>query len=475
MADAKGFMKIHRRDAPYRPIAERVADYRAVARPKTERENREQAARCMDCGTPFCSWACPISNDIPEWNDLADEGNWPRAFALLDEHHIIPEVTGRVCPAPCEHGCVLAITDDPVTIKDNELAVVERAFEEGLVEPRPPKRETSPWKVAVIGSGPAGLVCATALNRMGYLVTVFERDERPGGILRYGIPDFKLEKWVLDRRIELWQREGIEFATGIAAGEDIAAQQLLERFDAVCLAGGARKPRDLPIEGRTLEGIHFAMDFLSQSNRRVSGEQTAATVIDAENKNVVVIGGGDTGADCIGTTRRQGAKKIVQIELLPKPPESRSVDQPWPVYPKILKIQSSHEEGVERLWSVNERRFMGSHGRVTGLSCVEVSFERQNGKPSMSEIPGTDFQLEADLVLLAMGFVGAEPSSLLSDLNIRLTERGTVKTDKTYMTSQEGVFAAGDMRRGQSLVVWACREGKEAAKGMDRYLRQKSG
>ena len=471
MGDPKGFLKIQKRSADCRPVADRLRDYREVTLLRIDRHNREQGARCMDCGIPFCSWACPIANDIPEWNEYLDEGNWHQAFRLLGEHHVIPEVTGRICPAPCEYGCVLGITDDPVTIRENELAIVEWAFREGVVRPRQPvhrRRES----IAVVGSGPAGLICAVTLNRQGYHVTVIERDDRIGGLLRYGIPDFKLEKGLLDRRIEIWKEEGIEFLTRNHVGVDTKAAELLREYDAVCLAGGSKVPRDLPIEGRNLAGIHFAMDFLTQSNRRVMGEQCcAAELIDAAGKNVVVIGGGDTGADCIGTANRQGAASVTQIELLPKPPEDRPPDQPWPLYPKILKTQSSHEEGVERLWSIGEKRFAGTHGKVSGVDCVELRFsEHEAGRLSFEEVTGTEFTLPAELVLLAMGFLGPEREGMVAELGVQLDPRGNVKTDPNYMTSVSRVFAAGDMRRGQSLVVWACREGKEAAFGISRYL-----
>jgi glutamate synthase (NADPH/NADH) small chain len=411
----------------------------------TDELSRDQASRCMDCGTPFCHWGCPIGNYIPEWNDLVFNAQWERAFELLDATNNMPEVTGRVCPATCEYACVLGINDDPVTIRENELAVIEHAFKKGWVRPKPPKKRSGK-KVAVIGSGPAGLACAAQLNKSGHKVVVFERDDRIGGILRYGIPDFKLEKRVLDRRIDIWKKEGIKFKTKTNVGVDYP---LSKEFDAVCLAGGSRVPRDLKIPGRELKGIYFAMDYLTQSNRRIAGEKIPKDqLIDAKGKKVVVIGGGDTGADCVGTANRQGAACVVQIDLLPQPPECRD----------------SHEEGAERQWSILTKKFVGKNGKVKKLSCVRL-------KPDMKEIPGSEFEIEADLVILAIGFLRPEHNGLLSSLGVEFDNRGNVKTDINYMTSVNKVFSAGDMRRGQSLVVWAIYEGRQAAKAIDKYLR----
>ncbi|MCM8776487.1 MAG: glutamate synthase subunit beta, partial [Candidatus Omnitrophica bacterium] len=388
----------------------------------------------------------------------------------------LPEITGRICPAPCEYSCVLGINDDAVTIRENELAIVENGFKKGWVGSNPPRTRTGK-KVAVVGSGPAGLSCAAQLNQAGHEVVVFERDDRPGGILRYGIPDFKLEKHVIDRRIDLWQKEGIVFKTGVAVGEDYPASRLLEEYDAVCLAGGSREPRDLKIPGRELKGIYFAMDYLVQSNRRVAGERIPADdLLDAKEKRVVIIGGGDTGADCVGTANRQGARSLLQIEILPKPPERRTPEYPWPQYPMLLKRSSSHEEGGERDWAVHTRRFIGKNGWVRKLSCIRVEFEkRSDHRPlAMKEIPGTEFEIEADMVILALGFLHPEHAGLLAQLEVHLDERGNVKTDENYMTSINKIFSAGDMRRGQSLIVWAIAEGRRCAFCMDKYLMGRS-
>jgi glutamate synthase (NADPH/NADH) small chain len=411
---------------------------------------RDQASRCMDCGTPFCHWGCPVGNYIPEWNDLACSDQWERAFQLLDAANCLPEVTGRVCPATCEFACVLGINDDPVTIRDNELAIVENAFSNGLIKPNPPKVRTGK-KVAVVGSGPAGLACAARLNKLGHLATVFERDDKIGGIMRYGIPDFKLEKTILDRRINIWEKEGVLFRTGVnAVAENVRG------FDAVCLAGGSRVPRDLTIPGRELKGIHFAMDYLVQANKKKEE-------ITARGKKVVVIGGGDTGADCVGTASRQGASRVVQIEILPQPPKERPASQPWPKYFRSL---NSYDYEVMRLWSAATKEFKGQNSKVKSLACVKVD-------AGLKEIPGTEFEIEADLVILAMGFLRPEHNGLLAEIGVEFDARGNVKTDGNYMTSLKGVFSAGDMRRGQSLVVWAIYEGAQAAEAIDRYLKEK--
>lgn len=426
----------------------------------------------MDCGTPFCHWACPIGNYIPEWNDYVFHGNWKAALVLLEATNNLAEITGRVCPALCEYACVLGLNDDAVTIRENELAVIEFGFKNGLIKSNHIEHRTGK-KIAVVGSGPAGLSCAAQLNRAGHNVVIFERDDKPGGILRYGIPDFKLEKNLLDRRIDLWQEEGIVFKTGIDVGKDYPAKKLLDEFDAVCLAGGSRVPRDLKIEGRELKGIYFAMDYLMQSNRRVAGHKIPKNeLIEAKGKKVMVIGGGDTGADCVGTAHRQGASCVVQIEVLPKPFECRTKDYPWPKYPLLLKTSSSHEEGGERHWAVLTKRFIGEGGFVKKISCAKVEFEEANGKtcPVMKEISGSEFEIEADLVILAVGFLHPEHSGLLGDLGVEFDKCGNVKTDENYKTSVKNVFSAGDMRRGQSLVVWAISEGRRSAYFMDKYL-----
>ena len=476
MGDPRGFLKLARRGSVYREACERVKDFKEVAKLPSEAESREQASRCMDCGTPFCHWGCPIGNYIPEWNDYMFRGNWKEAVALLEATNNLPEITGRICPALCEYSCVLGLNDDAVTIRENELAAVEFGFKNGLIKPKPVNRRTG-RKIAIIGSGPAGLSCATQLNKAGHSVIVFEKDNRPGGILRFGIPDFKLEKSVIDRRIEIWKEEGVEFKTGVNVGVDYPANKLLNEFDAVCLAGGSRIPRDFKIEGRDLKGIHFAMDYLIQSNRMVAGEKIPKEeLIYCHGKKVIVIGGGDTGSDCVGTAHRQGAKCVVQLELLPQPPECRTLDFSWPKYPLLLKTSSSHEEGGERHWQVLTKRFIGRNGSINKLSCVKVEFAKTNGKtcPAMKEIPGSEFEIEADLVILAMGFLHPEHSGLLTQLDVQFDERGNVKTDNNCMTSVKKVFSAGDMRRGQSLVVWAIAEGRRCACFMDEYLMGKS-
>jgi glutamate synthase (NADPH/NADH) small chain len=426
----------------------------------------------MDCSTPFCHWGCPLGNYIPEWNDYIYHGNWKKAFALLDATNNLPEITGRVCPALCEYSCVLGLNEEPVTIRENELSAIETAFKNGLLKPVTVESRTGK-NVAVIGSGPAGLSCAAQLNKAGHNVVVFEKDSNPGGILRYGIPDFKLEKSILERRINFWKEEGLVFKTNVNVGVDYPADKLLQDFDAICLAGGSRLPRDLAVEGRNLKGIYFAMDYLTQSNKRVSGENIAQEdSIDAKGKYVVIIGGGDSGADCVGTAHRQGAKCVVQIEVMPKPVECRSKAQPWPKYPLLLKVSSSHEEGGERHWAVLTKRFIGKNGRVEKLSCVKVEFKQSalQSCPVMQEVPGSEFEIKADLVILAIGFLGPERTGLLESLNVKLDNRGNVASTDDYMTSVQKVFCAGDMRRGQSLVVWAISEGRRCAYSIDKYL-----
>ena len=475
MGDLKGFLKVKRQPAPYRPVCERVKDFGEVNLLRSESQSKEQSSRCMDCGTPFCHSGCPIGNYIPEWNDLVFHGHWEKAFSLLSATNNLPEITGRICPAPCEYACVLGINDDPVTIRENELGIIEYAFARGFIKPRTPKKRTGK-KIAVVGSGPAGLACADQLNSAGHKVVVFERDDAVGGILRYGIPEFKLEKKIIERRVKILKNEGIEFKTKINIGIDYQSKQLAKEFDALCIACGSRTPRDLNIPGRSLSGIHFAMDYLIQSNRRTKGEQVPADkLMDAQGKRVVVIGGGDTGADCVGVAHRQGAACVVQIEIMPKPQACRSQDSPWPKYPLLLKSSTSHEEGGTRDWSVLTKRFIGVDSKLTKLTCVRVEFKKDSqGCPLMQEIPGSDFEIEADLVILALGFLHPEKKGLIQELRLELDQRGNVKTDEKFMTSKKNVFACGDMRRGQSLIVWAIAEGRRAACQIDKYLMGQS-
>ncbi len=470
MVDTKRFMKIKREASSYREVCERVKDYKEVAVLRPEEKSKDQSSRCMDCGVPFCHWGCPIGNYIPEWNDLMFRGQWKKAIDVLSATNNLPEITGRICPALCEYACVLGINDDPVTIREDELDIIEYAFKQGWIKANPPKKRTGK-KVAVIGSGPSGLACADQLNKAGHEVTVFERDDKIGGILRYGIPDFKLDKSVLDRRIKIWKKEGIEFKTSTDVGAGYKLSKLKKDFDVIVLAGGSRFPRDLKIPDRELGGIHFAMDFLIQSNKRVSGAKIpSGKLIDAKGKKVVVIGGGDTGADCVGTAHRQGASCIVQVELLPQPPECRTKDSPWPKYPMLLKTTSSHQEGGERHWSVSTKKFEGAKGQVKKLSCVKVEIGRDDkGCMLIKDVPGSEFKIEVDLVILALGFMHPE-KGLISQLGVELDPRGNVKTDEHYLTSVKDVFAAGDMRRGQSLIVWAISEGRRAAHSIDKYL-----
>jgi glutamate synthase (NADPH/NADH) small chain len=415
MGDPRGFLKSARQGSSYREACERVNDFKEVSMLRPEKQSQEQASRCMDCSTPFCHWGCPVGNYIPEWNDYMFRGNWKAALVLLEAANNLPEITGRVCPALCEYACVLGLNDDAVTIRENELSIVEAGFKKGLIKPNSAAKKTGK-KIAVIGSGPAGLSCASQLNRAGHSVTVFERDKKPGGILRYGIPDFKLEKSLLDRRIDIWKKEGVIFEAGVNVGIDYRAEKLLNEFDSVCLAGGSRVPRDLRIEGRELKGIYFAMDYLIQSNMRVSGDKIPkGSFIDAKGKKVVVIGGGDTGSDCVGTAHRQGASCVTQIEVLARPLECRPDSQPWPKYPFVLKTTSSHEEGGERHWAILTKKFAGENGVLKKLSCVRVDFPETQGSscPVMKEIPGSGFEIEADMAILAVGFLQPEHEGLL--------------------------------------------------------------
>jgi glutamate synthase (NADPH/NADH) small chain len=473
MGDPEGFLKIKRMESGYRPVEERVNDYREVEMLLPGKQRELQASRCMDCGVPFCHWSCPVSNVMPEWQDMVFRKDWKAAYEILKLTNNFPEFTGRVCPAPCEASCVLSINDEPVTIRQNELAVIEKAFDMGYVKPEPPAHRTGK-KVAVIGSGPAGLACADMLNKKGHLVTVFEAADRPGGYLRYGIPDFKLDKKIIDRRIALMMSEGIEFKTRIRAGLDISSLDLCTTYDAVMMAIGAREPRDLNIGGRSLRGIYYAMDYLEQQNRRISGDIIPEDeIIKTIGRKVVVIGGGDTGSDCVGNANRQGAASITQVEILPEPPEHRTDSDPWPLWPKVKKTSSSHEEGCERLWNVKTLSFHGDDKGVNRISAVRVGWEKDNnGQMTIREIPGTEFELQADIVFLAMGFTHVVHEGIVRDFHLELDGSGNIRVDKNFMTSEKGVFSAGDSVRGASLVVWAIQQGREAARGINEYLNR---
>ena len=471
MGKPTGFIEIARQKQPTRPVDERLRDWNEVYLPSPPAVLRDQASRCMDCGIPFCHQGCPLGNLIPAWNDLVYRGQWRAASDQLHATNNFPEFTGRLCPAPCEAACVLGINDAPVTIKATEVAIVDRAFEEGWVRSRPPARRTGKH-VAVVGSGPAGLAAADQLNRAGHRVTVFERADRIGGLLRYGIPAFKLEKRLLDRRLALMAAEGVAFSPGCHVGIDLTGDDLLSDFDAVVLAGGATVPRDLAVPGRDLAGIHFAMEYLTAQNRHCEGDEPApGAQISAAGKQVLIIGGGDTGADCLGTALRQGAAAVRQLELLPRPPDSRAPDNPWPQWPQVFRVSTAHEEGGERLFSVSTERFIGDDGgRVRAVQAVTVEPRAVNGRTVFQPVQGSAVELPADLVLLAMGFSGPERDGLLDQLAVRITERGTVWRDEAFMTSVAGVFAAGDMQRGQSLIVWAIADGRSCARGVDAYL-----
>jgi glutamate synthase (NADPH/NADH) small chain len=475
MGRPAGFLEIDRRDRPYEKPDIRRRSWKEFVKPLPEGETRKQAARCMDCGIPFCHDGCPVNNLIPDWNNLVYRDQWQAALRTLHSTNNFPEFTGRICPAPCEAACTLNIDENPVTIKTIECAIVDRGWLEGWIEPVMPARRTGK-PVAVIGSGPAGLACAQQLARVGHSVTVFEKSDRIGGLLRYGIPDFKMEKWLIDRRVDQMKAEGVVFHTEVAVGVDVEMAALIEEFDAMAMTGGAEAPRDLEIPGRELDGIHFAMDFLPQQNKRCAGdsEERAAPhgTITAAGKHVIVIGGGDTGSDCIGTSVRQGAASITQLEILPKPPERENKALTWPDWPLKLRTSSSQEEGCERDWSVLAKRAMGEDGRVAGLDCVRVDWARgPDGRFVMQEIPGSTFNLKADLVLLAMGFLGPRQPGMIEQSGVELDPRGNVRANTIdYRTTVPKLFAAGDMRRGQSLVVWAIREGRQCARAIDEFL-----
>ncbi len=467
MGKPTGFLELDRAERDYLPVEDRLKNYEEFVIPLGDDGVQAQGARCMDCGIPFCHTGCPVNNQIPDWNDLVYDGNWREALANLHSTNNFPEFTGRICPAPCEESCVLNISDDPVAIKTIECAIIDKGFEEGWVKPEPPEAKTGK-KVAVVGSGPAGLAASQQLARAGHDVVLFEKADRIGGLLRYGIPDFKMSKHLIDRRMRQMAVEGVVFKTGVHVGVDLSAKDLLRDFDAVVLSGGAEAPRDLPIEGRDLNGVHFAMEFLPQQNKRVAGDTIPADVaLRADGKKVLVIGGGDTGSDCIGTSNRHGAVAVTQLEIMPKPPVREDKQMVWPDWPIKLRTSSSHEEGVERAFAASTMRFKGKDGHVTGATITEVEWTDKGPKP----IPGSEKEIECDLVLLAMGFVGPVKAGVIEDLGVDLDGRGNVFADDfSYKTSVDKVFTAGDMRRGQSLVVWAIREGRQCARAVDLYL-----
>ena len=475
MGKITGFMEFERLDEGYKPVPERLKNYKEFVIGLDDQQAKQQSARCMDCGTPFCNSGCPVNNIIPDFNDLVFQGDWQNAIEVLHSTNNFPEFTGRICPAPCEAACTLNVNDDAVGIKSIEHAIIDRAWSEGWVQPRP-AAQASGKKVAVVGSGPAGMAAAQQLARAGHAVTLFEKNDRVGGLLRYGIPDFKMEKHLIDRRVTQMQGEGVIFRTGIEVGVDISVQRLLDDYDLLVLAGGAEWPRDLEVPGRELEGVHFAMDFLGQQNRRVAGDdETIAAptgTLSAKGKHIVVIGGGDTGSDCIGTSNRQGAVAVTQLEVMPQPPARENKAMTWPDWPLKMRTSSSQEEGCERDFSVLTKRVIGANGKVEAIECVRAEWMAgANGQMSMQEVAGSTFQIKADMVLLAMGFLGPRTEGLLQQSGVEIGPRGAVKAEiKNHRTSQDRIFACGDMRRGQSLVVWAIREGRECAQAVDAYL-----
>ncbi len=477
MGKPTGFLDYERKEPGYRTKKERLQDYKAVELQADDKETIIQSARCMDCGIPYChAYGCPVANVIPEFNDLIYRNNWQGALDILLSTNNFPEFTGRVCPAPCEAACVAGINQEPITIRQIELALIEKGFKEGYLKPQPPETYLQA-QVAVIGAGPAGLAVADSLNKAGYRVTVFDEAAEPGGILRYGIPDFKLEKWVVERRVQMMQAEGIVFETGVKVGVDISFRYLKSRYAAICLACGARGPRDLPIPGRDYTGIYFAMDYLTQQNKRLAGESLRpSTEITAANKAVVIIGGGDTGSDCLGTALRQGARQVTQLEILPEPPTERDSSTPWPMWPLMLRDTHAHKEGGSRRWAVTAKAFIGENRVLKRVACIEMEWQpTPDGKGHMPiEKPGTEFDIEADLVILAMGFIGPGPSKLVDEIGLELDDRKNVKVDHTQMTNVPGVFVAGDMTTGQSLIVHAIANGRKASDGIQSYLEKQS-
>jgi len=474
MGDIKGFMKFSRVDFDKQPIDERLHHWKEFYKEMPEETLKAQGGRCMDCGVPFCQSGCPVNNIIPDWNDLVYRDRWQEAVERLLHTNNFPEFTGRICPAPCENSCVLAINAPAVTIKNIEVSIIEKAYAEGWVKPQKPKIR-SDKNVAVVGSGPSGLSCADQLNKMGHHVTVYEKNEVVGGLLALGIPDFKLEKWIVERRIKRMEQEGVKFKTGVHVGVDIPAKELVGKYDAVVLCAGAEHPRDLTVPGREFKGVHFAMEFLTQQNRINNGWKkfSDAQRVSAKGKNVVVLGGGDTGSDCIGTSNRQGAKSVKNFELMPKPPKERAGDNPWPNWALVERKSTSHEEGCDRDFAIMTKSLIGENGQLKKIHAVRLAFGPKDpvtGRSPMKEIPGSDFEIDCELLLLALGFLGPVKGGMIEQLGAALDERGNVKTDANRMTSIPGVFAAGDMRRGQSLVVWAINEGRSAADGVNRYL-----
>ena len=471
MGDITGFLKVKRKEAGNRPVIERICDFSEVEQILNSEDRMLQAARCMDCGVPFCHWGCPVDNLIPEWNELLFKGDWKRAYKRLSATNNFPEFTGRICPAPCEHACVLNIQQEPVTIRENEVAITEKAFSEGYIKPAPPQNRTGK-KVAVIGSGPAGMAAADLLNKAGHEVTLFEKDDKAGGLLRYGVPDFKLSKTTIDRRLDIMMKEGLTVRTNVNIGKDIPMQDIIDQHDAVCIATGASQPRDLIVEGRDLNGIHFALDFLVSQNKINGGESPGTeNPVSAKEKKVVVIGGGDTGSDCVGTSIRQKAAKVTQIEILPKPPAVRTPDNPWPFFAKVLKTSTSQEEGCERQWSLSTLRFIGSDGNVTGVEVEDVEWIEVEAGYSMKSIDGTRRIIETDMVLLALGFVHPAHNSLIRDSDIRLDGRYKAKTGQGQTTGINKVFTAGDAANGASLIVYAIASGRSVAAEIDRFLK----
>jgi len=475
MGNPRGFITIDRIENGYRPVHERVRDYQEVEADLPEKDRKLQASRCMDCGVPFCHSNCPVGNLMPEWQERITQGDWKAAYEILQSTDNFPEFTGRICPALCESGCVVAINKPSVTIRENELSVIERAFREGYVKPKPPAWRSGK-SVAVIGSGPAGLACADSLNQAGHSVVLYEAADRLGGFMRYGVPDFKMQKSVIDRRVAIMEQEGIVFKTGVEVGKDVTVEELKQSFDAVCIAIGARKSREITVEGRDLIGIHQATRYLEQQNRLNAGDIIPdAERITAYRKHVVVIGGGDTGSDCIGTANRQGALDITQIEILPPAPKTRAPNEPWPIFAKVYKNTSSHEEGCTRLFNISTQNFVGEDGHVKKMLCNEVEWKKdEKGQYQMVNVPGTDFEIQADLVVLAMGFESVVHTGLADAFGVKYNSRGNIAIDAQHMTSVDGVFAAGDANRGASLVVWAIHEGRQAARSIDAYLKRSS-